>query len=245
MTTNVNDLTASKLATDSRWSTHIPGHAICYIDDTGFDKIFVDKNLKFASSFAGNSKLISEWKDWLATDMSTNPPLVYDEDVSVSICIMDCSGKLLFQARQDIEHQEDGSLFAGSGALHAYECWKANKSAEVAVLSAQKVDPFSGGSVVSVDFVNCNHNVQNTLSLRDLNAIFIKKGYVMYLNSTGSTVEFQTAAANDPKLQELAKNLSAGTAQLTAPHDSMYQDWTEQQKLDLSNALRTIKQMYR
>jgi len=245
MTTNVNDITAAKLATDSRWSVHIPGHAICYIDDTGFDKIYVDSNMNFACSFAGNSILIALWKDWLATDMSTPQPPVFYNNVGVSICLMDKTGMPLFFAGQDIQHQDDGSLFAGSGARPAYECWKINKCAETAVNSAKKLDHFSGGSVVSTDFTYGTHNVRNSKTLGDVNAIFTEKGLVMYLNSNQNTVEFKTAAASDPKLQELARDLSAGSAQLTAPYDAMYQDWSPEHKEGLANALTHLKQMYR
>nr|WP_294864393.1 hypothetical protein [uncultured Pseudogulbenkiania sp.] len=245
MTTNVFDKSAVTVATDSRWSFRIQGHAICYVDDTGFDKIFVDKSSDFAASFAGNAGLIESWKEWLDTDMSTQSPPVFANGVSISVCIVDKNGDPLFYENQDIHHL-DGSLFAGSGSLHAYECWKQNKSATKAVESAKILDCYSGGSVVSVDFPNGKHNVVNNATLKDVSASFLQKGFVMYLNNNATQpVEFKTAAANDPLLQQAAKDLSAGNVQVSAPYDSMYQDWSDDSKAALGEALKKLKARYR
>lgn len=243
MTTNVFDKSALALATDSRWSFRVQNHAICYVDDTGFDKVFIDGAGNFAACFAGNANLIELWKTWLATDLNSPEPPVFQDGMSISICLVDREGSVLIDANQDIFH-EDGSRFAGSGALDAYECWKVNKSATKAVESAKLIDLYSGGSVKSADLSSGSHNIANDVSLQDVNQIFIEKGFVMYLTNP-QPVEFGKAAANDPLLQQVKADLSAGNVQISAPCDSMYQDWSAEQKSKLASAVSELKHRYR
>ncbi|WP_145964072.1 hypothetical protein [Chromobacterium phragmitis] len=244
MTTNVFDRGPVILATDSRWSARLPGNkGICYVDDTGFDKLFVDRNGGFACNFAGSAILIDQWKNWLASDMSTAPPDVYYNGISISICLVERDGQLSIVENQDINH-EDGSKFAGSGALNAYECWKMNKSATKAVESAKVLDPCSGGNVKSADLPSGRHNVENVANLEDVVESLVKKGFVMYI-ANPQPIEFEKAAANDADVANLKGALASGAAQISAPYDAMYQDWSPEQKARLKSALDGLKARHR
>lgn len=244
MTTNVYDRGAIHLATDSRWSFRVDDYAVCYVDDTGFDKLFIDQHANFAASFAGNSELISDWKDYLGTTMAGPWPEVYRNGVAICICLVDRLGNVVFQENQDIHH-DDGSVFAGSGALSAYTCWKSNKSATRAVDSAKMIDIFSGGEVKLVEVATGKHNVQNSTPLAGVAQSFLQKGFVMYTKSSPTPIPFDQAAANDAKLGEIKNKLVSGEVQISAPYDRMYQDWSDEKKTQLGAAIASLRQNYR
>lgn len=239
MTTNVTDLKAGKMACESRWSVSKPDFVL-YIDNTGFDKIVLHG--RSALMFAGNGRLIQEWKDWLHSKPANSkghPPVN-----GVAVCIANMtSSVVMFDRGQDIKRPSEEApvaLFAGSGAYHAHTCWTVNADALKAVESAKNVDLFSGGDVKHVIFACGSHNVGNTATIDDVHQMLVMKGTVMYHKNPKVGSPVLEAAANDKELQKVVDAITSGALSADAPCDSMYSAWSAQEVRALETALDIV-----
>lgn len=245
MTTNVFDMNAGLMCGDSRWSVQHPSF-IAYVDDTGFDKIIaIDGDLgKFAFVFAGDSELIQQWKSWIISKPSAQDqtPPVQNGLKSIAICIANIDNKsIVFENGQDIQTPE--ARFAGSGSLHAFNCWTVNKDAKKAIESAKTFDVYSGGEVKFLDFSSGVNNLKNSSNLKELHVFFAKEGMVMYKNAStnqSKILSIKEAAANDPAVQQLAIDLASGKISASAPCDAMHNTWSKEKVNELNTALKGI-----
>lgn len=239
MTTNVYDVKASTVASDSRWSFLVKNNdekeslaAIVYVDDTGFDKMIIAEGA--CALFAGNSRLIDAWKQWIASTAKAvipRPPVIDD----FAMCIIDAgNGDLIFEHGQKIA--DDTYRFAGTGAKYAHKCWLNNKCAQRAVKSASDVDDYSGGEVKFFNIKTQQHNVTPNGLYELINEATITRGVVMYTAYQGKTVSVQEAAATDPRIRTLLQNISTGEASAEAPsgHDPIIWTETDVKRLDAS-----------
>lgn len=232
MTTNVTDLKSGQMASDSRWSFDRSKFALC-VDDVGFDKIVAHHGLAFV--FAGNSKRIQEWKDWINTSPTSAG---YMPSVNgVAVCMVERqTPKVVFNWGQDIARP--GVFFAGSGSLHAFTCWDENKDAQKAVASAMAVDIFSGGQVKYLRFACGSHNIVNNASYKDINQQLAQKGVVMYHNqSYKACVPVQEAVANDSEVRDAVDQITSGALVASAPCDAMHNDWPDEKVEELRSVL--------
>lgn len=237
MTTNVYDLNARTLASDSRWSFRQKDDngaviSIAYVDDTDFDKIEIHETYSFI--FAGSSKLIDDWKQWIRSpnkNVLPRPPTIDD----FSICWADNgTGEIWFEHGQKISDKY--YRFAGTGAYPAYMCWSVNKDALRAVKSAAVGDPYSGGSVKYLNINTKKHNVNQAGLYESINQSILKKGFVMYTSST-QIVPIQDAAQHDSKIKDLVSRIANGSASADAPSGLDTIVWTPSDNQRLDDAL--------
>lgn len=237
MTTNVYDLAAGLIASDSRWSYRITDGfnattAVVYSDDTGFEKIEDDGIYAFV--FAGNSKLIDDWKQWIRSPQKTvlpHPGVIDD----FAICMIDLATKAVrFEHGQKIGDSD--YRFAGTGAFPAYTCWSKNKDAKLAVTSAQSDDVFSGGDVKFFEVNDHTHNLNKGGLFSAINSAILNKGMVMYL-SAAKPVTIQEAASNDPRIKELVNKIAGGNVSAEAPSGLDKIVWTQGDIKRLDDAL--------
>ncbi|MEI6745949.1 MAG: hypothetical protein WCL34_08305 [Methylococcaceae bacterium] len=235
MTTNVFDINARHMATDSRWSID-SSEFVLYIDDTGFDKICIAKGHAFM--FAGNGKLIEQWKNWIAQNPSNTPkPPLEQDDSAISMCIANIeTAAIRFEYRQDISLPL--ARFAGSGAKFARDCWLVNNNAQLAVNSAKQKDWFSGGTVAFFDFCSRQHNLLNSISIKEVQTQLLG-GFVMYKN-TGQPIPAREAAERDPEVKALLDKVVQGQVTVSAPFEFMHTPWTEREKAELYSVLDDI-----
>lgn len=240
MTTNVIDLVNGEFACDSRWSCDGPGFVL-YADDTGFEKIAV--NGEIAMIFAGHGGLIQAWKDWLKSQPDSTKPRppttvpVGGMSIGISLCVVNTATcKVLFQKDQlDSVH---GALFAGSGKVPALLCWARNQNAQEAVQAAINVDIKSGGTVRYLVFDTRESNVVDTTRIDEVDQILAKEGMVVYVNQSGPvTIPVGTAEKSDSNVRDLVKKIKAGDVAATAPCDSMYLSWSQEDLDRLDTAL--------
>lgn len=236
MTTNVFDINARHMATDSRWSVDSAKFVI-YVDDTGFDKICTAKGHAFM--FAGNGKLIELWKDWIAKNPSSTPkPPLKQDDAAVSMCIANIETALIrFEYRQDISLPF--ARFTGSGAKFAHDCWQVNNDAQLAVDSAKKQDWFSGGTVTYFDFDSGQHNLLNSTTLKNVQTQLLE-GFVMYKNNYGQPIPAREATDNDSEVQSIFEKIAQGEMSANAPCEAMYSSWTDNEIKELHAVLDDI-----
>lgn len=235
------DLTSGISASDSRWSCQAPSFLL-YIDDTGFEKIVHHGNLAF--TFAGNGKLIQEWKNWLATNPSNStgaPPTTAQTlqgPISITICIVRMSDKApIFCRGRSIAFEN--ALFAGTGATQARTFWAATKDAKLAVESAKSMDPFSGGSVKYLEFTNGKNNLSETATIEDVGRLLATEGTVMYVANENRVfaVPVSDAEAKDTNVRQVVEQLKAGDVAATAPCSAMYNEWSQNEISELHAAL--------
>jgi hypothetical protein len=234
MTTNVFDCANAVVASDSRWSIPL-GFAIAYVDDVDFDKIVVGKNDGLIYMFAGNSAVISEWKNWISSDAKIvqNRPTTN----SIAICLIDKEKKtIVFCRGEGIDH--DGSRFAGTGATFAFACWSNNKQAVRAVKTAIFADIQSGGEVKYFEIASESHNLSAAHDFHGITKKLIERGFIMYLNNgTQQSVPIKEAASNDPRIKEMIGKVEAGGLVPSAPCPSMFNEWTEAEEKELDSVL--------
>lgn len=237
MTTNVFDVKAATVASDSRWSYTIKEgdvlRAVVYADDTGFDKMVEGEGV--CALFAGNSKLIDLWKDWIRSPNKVVMRRPHTED-NFSMCVVNsATGALIFEHGQKII--DDSYRFAGTGAKPAHTCWLANKDARLAVKSAARDDYYSGGEVKYFNAATKEHNVGEPGEFKLINEAILKRGIVMYPTYSGKTVTIDEAAKADPAIRELTRKIASGNAAAEAPsgHDPVV--WTETDIKRLDTAL--------
>lgn len=236
MTTNVFDINARHMATDSRWSIDSSAFVL-YIDDTGFDKICTAKGHAFM--FAGNGKLIEQWKNWIAQSSSLPRPPIIQDNAVISVCVANIETALVrFERGQEISLPL--ARFAGSGARFAHDCWQVNNDAKLAVNSAKQKDWFSGGTVAFFDFGSGQHNLLNSISMKEVKTQLLG-GFVMYkfINS-GQPIPALEAAERDPEVKALLDKVTEGKISVNAPCESMYTPWTESEINEFNAVLDDI-----
>lgn len=244
MTTNVIDLQAGVITTDSRWSYQGLGFAL-YVDDTGFEKIVEYRGCAF--TFAGDGALIQSWKDWL----KSNPTAVHQQPEverktpqglrSVTLSMVDMATKKVTFCRGNAIKSEE-ALFAGSGARQAKICWETNKDAKLAVKSAILVDIFSGGTVKYLEFKGNKNNLNETATIQDVNHMLATKGQIMsYANQNApNTVLPATGADVAAEREKIVEQLRKGEVAASAPCDAMFEAWSEGDKTRLTSALQDV-----
>ena len=241
MTTNVYDGALGIAGTDSRWSVE-RDYAIFYVDDTGFEKIFVRDDAVFL--FAGNSHVIQEWKNYLAgqrySHVTTEPPL---EGIALLI-VNSVSKEIIYGYGQDITIPGNGMLpvasFAGSGGRCAASCWIRNRCAKRAIDTAKQLDLFSGGETKFFELTSNACNLSEDVGLQGLREAFKERGMVMFLAQQDKPMSIQDAQAIDPRVAEFAQQVASGQAQLSAPCDAMYNIPSEEDKAELRKVLGTL-----
>jgi len=237
MTTNVFDISAGILASDSRWSYRInDGYqattAIVYVDNTEFDKLEFDPN--FSLIFAGNSGLISAWKDWIRLPIKNLVPRPQVIDDFAMCLVRNKTKDVVFEHGQKIV--DAAYRFAGTGAYPAHSCWTANKNAKKAIKSAQLTDHFSGGDVKYLDIVSAKHNFNPSGQLNSINAAILKRGMVMY-TADNKPISIHDAAQNDPRVKDLVNKIASGGMSADAPSGLDKIVWTETDVKRLDAAL--------
>lgn len=233
MTTTVFDGAKGFLTSDSRWSKDTD-YAVLYVDDTGFDKIETAEGLVFL--FAGNSMVIQQWKTYLRASLVGARPT----QAGIALLIAEiATGNLLHLYQQDIllpDSTNPVTSFAGSGARHAVRCWETNSCAKKAVDTAKTADIYSGGEIKFFELATGQHNLTNSSDLAGMGRAFLERGKVMY-TSNDKPISVQEAAANDPRVAELCKEIAKGKIPLNAPCDAMYNQPTADDDRRLDDVL--------
>jgi len=241
LTTNVYDRQTGIAGTDSRWSVERE-YAIFYVDDTGFEKIVARDDAIFV--FAGNSAVIQQWKDYLASEryshIVTEPPLE-----GIALLIIDAlTKKIEYGYGQDIIlpdiHGEAVASFAGTGGRRAAACWIKNGCTKRAIDTAKQVDVFSGGETKFFELTSRTGNLMQDVGLDGLTAAFSQRGMVMFMAQVDKPVTLQEAIAMDPRVAEFAREVAAGQVPLSAPCDSMLNTPTAADKAALKQALGKV-----
>jgi len=227
MTTNVYDGNAGVVATDSRWTyanlrneTYGLLYGVTgYVDNTGFNKIAVNKNHVFA--FAGAADLIGLWKKYVMHSSLLPIPRV---GKGFSLCwINKTNMNIFFEHGQNKNVSTEYHKFAGTGAEAAHKCWSKNGDAKRAVSSAILEDPCSGGEVKFVDLKNKNSNLAETPEVDNIATEFLKKGLIM---QTGAYIPVKEAIKDDPMAQEFVRRIKDGSIQAQAPNGYDV-EWTD------------------
>jgi hypothetical protein len=240
MTTNVYDIGAGYLTTDSRWSIK-NGDWVAYVDDTGYDKLVFDEQI--AILFAGDLLKIDVWKQWFIEGRTGEYPDLHD---GMSLIIVDMSdGSSQFTADyllKSIEGDLLKALYAGTGAPHAKDCWQVNKCAKKAINSAIEADIFSGGLVVELLRENAQSNVKNSAKV-DKVMYEMKERGIMTNVVTNITMHVKDAA-NDGvtgDAKDFANKVVAGSLAISAPFPGINQPWTNDKKRELISVLDKYK----
>lgn len=250
MTTNVLDMQSLIMTTDSRWSAE-DDNFIFYLDDTKYDKIVIDDDTAFM--FAGAGSLIQEWKEKIADETIFCDELNYGEgDITIDVCIVDMGEKEIMTAKGGIP-LGGVAHFAGTGMYHALRCWTKNNCAKTAVKTAIENDNYSGGDVKFIEFESRVNNINDTNTIDDVRRELNLRGIVMNRKdgtkigkiNNGNIIPFGSEeSANDAdnlyKAQSFVNDVTSGKIPVTAPCASMYVPWTEDEKAELSSALKKI-----
>ena len=236
MTTNAIDRNLKIIASDSRWSTYVDGH-FCFVDDTGFDKIGVRD---FGAIIcAGDGILIQEWRDWFFAERLVKPHprterIEGETKESIDITMLAAgTGRILIN-RGNYTALEQDALFAGSGQLAAANCFFTNRCAKKAVESAASVDMQTGGATLFANLVDGSHNTGSSPATHDHAYIeLLNRGTAMNLTTKKfvPVKDVLRPGSGSPN----ASNSSEYT--LSAPTGRGYSPWTEDEKLELSEAV--------
>jgi hypothetical protein len=238
MTTNIYDLKAALLTSDSRWSAKV-GDLIAYVDNTNYDKIVFDKRLAFL--FAGDLPEIDLWKSWIIAGRKKleTPPIMHAKMQVIQIDI--ASGKVVFQSH-NFTSSAFGvalkALFAGTGAGFAKACWDVNKCAKTAIVSASVGDARSGGDVKFLKRDTKVTNVTNSATSADVQEQLKVRGFLMNTNNAQATILVKDAAndASHPGYA-IAQSVMTGAIPLSAPFPGMDEPWSKAKKAEFEAAL--------
>lgn len=238
MTTNVLDFKAKRITSDSRWSLTI-NHYLCFIDDSGFDKI--SNRPTAAMICAGDAILIDAWKQWFGSsdpDIDLPSTIRYDRNgkmAGVCISIVDKPSFTVDCKAGTYHPLDDLASFCGSGGAAALSCYAAHGCSTRCIESASLVDFQTGGSVKFVEIeTELNNLAPATTTYEDLKESLLKRGKIMNL-LTGAITLVQPI---DEGI--LRDALSAGTVSLTAPTGMVPREWTEEEKQAARAARRRI-----
>ena len=243
MTTNVTDLVAKQMASDSRWSIRVEGSnfgpAIMFTDSARFEKIVLDSR-GIAFIFAGRGQLIQFWKDWLSTKPtgSAGRP----GHVGISVCMVrsatmkaDALGKKLLMVTDGMNPR---AIFAGSGAVYATISWHGSPNAHSAVKMAIERDFCSGGVIKYAKLETWENNLDDTESIKQVTEHIAEEGYVMYENGQiAGPVSVKQAVIIDAAVKQTLEKVADGRLVADAPFDAMDEPWAEADVRRLDTAL--------
>lgn len=236
MTTNAIDLHSLMIASDSRWSTY-HGDYFCFVDDTGFDKIAARG---FGAIIcAGDAWLIEAWRKWFFADdlLPVYPETErtdgsYQGSIDITF-IAAKSGKIVLNRGNYI--QGDGSMFAGSGAHAAFNCFALNGCVMRCVNTANSVDLHTGGSTVFWNISTGDHNLSEPPhDITKMHHELTTRGFAMNLTSK-KLIPVSDYLATLPAPEAGAANLSE--FHLSAPTGKGFQPWSEDEKRELKSAV--------
>lgn len=235
MTTNAYDATAGVLASDSRWSARTPSKsAFIYVDDTGFDRLALTEAGDLAGMFAGDLKIISDWKKWFC-GQDSRVTLSPSPD-GTNICLVDTNTRdVVYEYKQDVSGPNH--RFTGTGSYHAHECWQQNGCAIRAVETAMSIDMASGGTVRFFKIATKELNFSNETDAGVVLKGIAEKGMVMYTNVKNDAVPIREAAMNDTEIQDVIKNAIGGVLQVSAPCVGAIGPWPAEEKEKLKSVL--------
>lgn len=240
VTTNVRDSLAHVLAADSRWSIDLTQYGIdklLYVDDIDYQKIVAVGRGVFM--FAGNSKLIDNWK--FAIALADNFPSAVNwsnmPTTGLAVCGVErITGRVEIDLNQTIS--DAYASFAGSGAAYAIKCWLHNKDATRAVATAKGSDLYSGGEVRYYSLPGGENNIGLDGPLSALNSSFMEKGYVMNISDQQKAVQpIREAVLNDAELRAVMAEVSQGNITATAPHQHMNRVLSVEEKSKLVKSM--------
>lgn len=230
MTTNVFDISAGILASDSRWSGGDENY-LFYVDNVEYDKMVFDSRL--AILFAGNLEYIELWKKWFRGGRYAPAPGVHKD---FSMCIIDmATGQLRKDHGIKIMSPCNGARFAGTGSPHALNCWTQNQSAQKSVETACDYDLMSGGKVCHLNIATQENNVSNAASAAELLDAFLPRGNMIMFNGNQQMVPTPIAEAiKDPAANDaFNKMMAGGVSSVCAPFIGMGTPWTENETEEL------------
>lgn len=236
MTTNVYDIPAGLLTSDTRWSVEDVDW-IAYVDDSGYDKIVFDSDIGIL--FAGNLAKIDIWKQWFLSGRIDPAPTELD---GISLIIVDIKdGTVQFKTDYLLESVTEDvteAWYSGTGGPYAKDCWQVNRCAKKAVNTAIECDAFSGGEVKFVDRTTSGTNIRNDVQYLEIMEILKERG-MMINKQNYKAVPIKDAAndPSDPTLQAFANKVMSGSVQLNAPFPGMEQPWTKDKKEELHSVL--------
>lgn len=236
MTTNVYCKPKGWLASDSRW-TFETEFAYLYVDDTGFDKIdFLPGKAGFL--FAGNSKVIGNWREWINSGPTNWDDLPDPE--GISFCIVKPDGSYVqFHGWTILD-----AWFAGTGYTYAAICYGTNQDAKRAISSAKQMDPFSGGVTRFFQLSSGENNLNKYPAQSLVSTIAteaIERGTVMYRDNEGSQrIPVQEAAANDVRIKDFCDKIATGAVHASAPCLGASTPWTQAEKDSLKGELSKV-----
>lgn len=240
MTTNVLDLGAGILATDSRWSQQL-GRWLVYVEDTGFHKIEVGNGVAFM--FAGKGHRIQAWKTWIkAGGIEADLP-AFD---GLCVCAVEMNTGDV-KICENLPIVRDDSAFGGSGSRFAFPCWSTNKNAIRAVETARNFDPATGGITFYFDYHSGKNNLSQPLfnerTLAEVDKAILSRGIVMdihTLNPASPPFKLSELAASNDEVRELQTQIASGNLSADAPSAGMHNTWTEDQKSRVRASLKNI-----
>ena len=241
MTTNVRDSIHHVLAADSRWSIDLQPfgiNSVLYVDDVDYQKIIAIGSGAFL--FAGNSKLISDWKNAIALAYRYPNAVQWDAmpTTGLAVCGVErTTGRVMIEINQS--YRQDACSFAGSGAHPASICWSQNQDAERAVETARAADIYTGGQVRYYRLTQGASNAGVDRPLSTLNASFLQKGYVMHIHQPtySQPTPISEAVTSDPALRSVMDEVAKGNITATAPHLHMNRIWSTEEKQELVKAM--------
>ena len=240
MTTNVYCRPQGFLTSDSRW-TFESEFGWLYVDDTGFDKVDVLKDVNAGFLFAGNSAVIGEWRQWI----NSNPTSVSDAPKKEHICV--CIVNLRSGAYREWHgFPLENAWFAGTGFTYALLCYGSNKDARRAIESAKQMDPFSGGATLYYERNTGANNLNRYMrhiGVADIASAAIKRGTVMYREQGNQRIPVQDAANSDPRVEQFCQEIAQCKVSASAPCVGTQRAWTKEESDSLDDALRDIFQI--
>jgi hypothetical protein len=190
--------------------------------------------------FAGDSKLIAQWKDWLARGAIAleMPPTEKFPDKRIAVTLTDTATEVVLFEHGQLLCKEQFARFAGSGKLHAYGYWLQNNDACLAVHYATTMDPFSGGAVKYFRFVTGENNLRETNRVEQFAALMEDEGYIMKLEPKDTPVPVKEAMKTDPEVVSMIDRLKSGEMSLESPDSDALIPWTEEDKQDFCRILQ-------
>jgi hypothetical protein len=246
MTTNVICRPFKLLASDSRWSTPMPGHPgfVAFVDECGFDKIALRPT--HALVFAGDGELIAGWKDWFSKpsmDFSNLPrtsriiPGTNIEESMVVSLVRRATADVSFTVGRFVSHGED-ARFTGSGAEFAKDCYAVNKCGKTSIGSAKTRDVFTGGDVKFVELESGSNNLNMTqATFQELLSAINQRGFVMD-TKTNTVTPINEWRASHPDADRAA---SAGSlTSISAPTGMPVRSWSDQEQGEFIKALQAV-----
>ena len=248
MTTTVYDRVNALVATDSRWSVDLSTHGydghILYIDDTGFGKLAPRND--FVMLLAGDGLLIQLWKHWWRGDLSQQePPVVLPTGQSVNLHIVKKStNEVIFDKGQKLvvknnETEELFAVFTGSGCGAAAQNWMYSHCARSAIEESKKLDPYTGGTVRFLDFRTNASLVEDSVStISEVNEALLQRGLIMDTKNPHSP----HVSISAQEVAEVRQMLVSGSITPCAPVGQRTQDWDDNSKLRLANAIQRIRE---